>query len=61
MMIYRLILITAIMNDEVVMYSKTELENFISSPPGHVEVDFAVELARQLLQEKQVSHEQTTR
>jgi hypothetical protein len=39
------------------MYTIKELENFIAEPREHIEVETAVELARQLLQEKQLNAE----
>lgn len=37
------------------MYTQKELDNFINEPREHVEVETAVELAKQLLQEKRVN------
>lgn len=39
------------------MYTHAELKAFIANPPDHIEVDFAVEMAKQLLQEKQLNTE----
>jgi len=39
------------------MYTQDELKRFISNPPTHVEVETAVEMAKQLLQEKRVSQD----
>lgn len=39
------------------MYTQDELKRFINNPPTHVEVDTAVDLAKQLLQEKQVTQD----
>lgn len=41
------------------MYTQTELKAFIANPPDQVDVEFAVELAKQLLQEKQLNAELT--
>lgn len=39
------------------MYTIKELENFINTPRLHVEPETAIELARQLLQQKQLNPE----
>ena len=39
------------------MYTIKALKNWIDNPPDHVEVETAIELARQLLQEKQLNSE----
>lgn len=39
------------------MYTIKTLKEWIENPPDHVEVETALELARQLLQEKQLNAE----
>ena len=39
------------------MHTIKKLEDWIKNPPDHVEVETAIELARQLLQEKQLNSE----
>jgi hypothetical protein len=39
------------------MYTQDELKTFIANPPDHIDVDFVVEMAKQLLQEKQVTQD----
>jgi hypothetical protein len=39
------------------MYTSKELENFITEPREYIDVEIAVELAKQLLQEKKVNKE----
>jgi hypothetical protein len=39
------------------MYTQAELKAFIANPPDQIDVEFVVEMAKQLLQEKQLNSE----